>query len=121
LVGGLTGLAIAIGLVAIGLSGIARGVPALEYVMAILPLLVPALRGLPDAGLVVVYVVWWFAVGAAIGACLGKGKAGRSVAAIAIVVLAVGHVQALAMIHHDLERLAEIFGKLLTGEYTLGK
>ncbi len=123
-VGAVIGMAIAVLLLAIGLSGAAQGISALkplEYLMAIPPLLVPPVRRLSTPGLVIVYMIWWPAICAVLGIGWGRGRIGRAVVAIAVAVLVFAHVRALKAVYRDLDGMAETIGRLLTEIFSLAR
>jgi len=88
----------------------------LEYLAAIPPVIPSAVRGLPDPALLVLFAVWWPALGALLGHCLGKGWRGQAAAAAVVVLVAAGHVRAVGAIHADLKAALDVFGWPFAGE-----
>jgi hypothetical protein len=122
--GAAAGLALGLVILVVGFSRVAEstvGAGPLEYLAAVPPFISSAFRGLPNPALLVLFAVWWSALGALLGHCLSKGRRGQAVAAALAVVVAAGHVHALKAIRADLNAALEPFGLPFTGGNRPGK
>lgn len=110
------GLAIALVVLAVALSGLGEaGGPLIlvRYLAAIPPFAYGPLFTTPWPAQSLVLLLWWTAAGALLGWLIGHGARGRLIAGVAAAVLALGHALTVIRIERGLAEALEALAAIL--------
>jgi len=112
--GALVGLVIGASVSVAAWSGVfPGGAEFVQFLAAVPPFLLDALRATPEALQALIIVIWWGLAGTAVGWGLGRNAGGKAFAVLLIANFIYGHIGAVAVIEKDLRAATRAMEGLL--------